>query len=131
MAESPRTNVKSSSRTTKFGFLSRVKMFLITCAAVFLVISFFWGEFGLVRMWFLTKKIEKIEKDIKILKVQRNDILWETDKMKNDPVYLQKYAVEKYGYARPEHKIVQFVHVDSTTAGRMKKTSQEVPRRRR
>ena len=52
-------------------------------------------------MWYLSKKIERIEKDIDVLKVQRNDLLWETDKMKNDPQYIQRYAVETYGYARP------------------------------
>jgi cell division protein FtsB len=92
-----------------------------------MIISFFWGEYGLIRMWFLANKITNLEKDIKLLKVQRNDYLWETDKMKNDPAYIQRYAVETYGYAKPEHKIIQFVPADSSAIAKAKKTS-GVPR---
>jgi cell division protein FtsB len=88
-----------------------------------MIISFFWGEYGLVRMFFLSSKIKNLKKDISLLKVQRNDYLWETDKMKNDPAYIQRYAVETYGYAKPEHKIIQFVPADSSAASKYKKTS--------
>jgi cell division protein FtsB len=91
-------------------------MLLITGVLVFIIISFFWGEFGFFRMWYLSKKIDRLERDIRVLKVQRNDILWETDKMQNDPRYIQRYAVEKYGYARPDQKIIQFVPVDSSSS---------------
>ena len=97
-------------------------MFLITTAVVFLIVSFFWGEYGLVRMWFLSSKIKNLEKDITLLKVQRNDYLWETNKMKNDPAYIQRYAVEEFGYAKPTHKIIQFVPADSSSA-KLRKTT--------
>ncbi len=69
-------------------------------------------------MWVLTKKIEKLEKDILVLKLERQDALWEIDKMKNDPEYIQKYAVQKYGYARPDQNVIQFVPTDSVRAAR-------------
>jgi cell division protein FtsB len=131
MANYPKISDRIKSRTKKAGLKSKLKMFLITAAIVFLVISFFGGEFGFFRMWYLSKKIEKLEKDIEILKVQGNDILWETDKMKNDPAYIQRYAIETYGYARPDQKIIQFVPVDSTGKSQLRKTSQgtAIPRR--
>jgi len=122
MAES-RANARSSGRTTKSGWKSKLKMFLITTAAVFMIISFFWGEYGLVRMFFLSNKIKNLKKDIVLLKVQRNDYLWETDKMKHDPLYIQRYAVEKYGYAKPGNKIIQFVPADSSAVSKVRKTS--------
>jgi cell division protein FtsB len=129
MAEYPRISEKFSGRLKKSGLKSKIKMFFITAILVFLAISFFWGEFGFFRMWYLSKKIDKLEKDIEILKVQRNDLLWETEKMKNDPDYIQKYAIETYGYARPDQKIIQFVPVDSASTGRVKKASSPgVPR---
>lgn len=115
MAQYPKISHRFSKGAGRPGIWSRIKMFLITVGAVFIVISFFWGEFGFVRMWFLAKKIDRLKSDIRVLKVERNDILWETDKMKNDPVYFQQYAVEVYGYARPDQQIIQFVPGDSTT----------------
>ena len=100
----------------------KLKMFALTAAVVFLIISFFWGESGFIRMWYLTKKIERVEHDIRILKVQRNDLLWETDKIKNDPDYIQRYAIETYGYARPEQKIIQFVPADTSASVRVTQT---------
>jgi cell division protein FtsB len=123
MTAYPRVTAKFSGRIKKSGLGSKIKMFLITAAAVFLIISFFWGEFGFIRMWYLTKKIDKVKHDIAVLKVQRNDLLWETDKIKNDPEYIQRYAIEKYGYARPEQKIIQFVPADSTTREHIKTTT--------
>ena len=121
MAEYPSVSKQFSRRVRRSGIGSRIKMFLVTVAFVFLVISFFWGEFGLVRMWFLARKIERLEQNNRVLKVERNDILWETDKMKNDPAYIQQYAIETYGYARPDQKIVQFVPADSSNARQARK----------
>jgi cell division protein FtsB len=102
------------------GFIYKLKMFLVIAATLLMIFSFFWGESGLVRLWYLSKKIERVERNIKVLKVQRNDILWETNKIKFDPDYIQRYAIETYGYARPEQKIIQFVPPDSSSKSRMK-----------
>lgn len=88
-------------------------MFGIITAVVFVVLSFFWGEFGFFRMWILSTRIERLEKEIATLQVQKQDLLWEMDKMKNDSDYIKRYAVEKYGYARPDQKVIQFVPTDS------------------
>jgi cell division protein FtsB len=115
MAEYPKVSRKFSNRVSGGNWKSKLKMFLITGLLVFIIISFFWGEFGFFRMWYLAKKIDRLEKDILVLKIQRNDILWETDRMQSDPQYIKRYAVEKYGYARPDQKIIQFVPVDSSS----------------
>jgi cell division protein FtsB len=81
-------------------------------------------------MWYLTKKIERIESDIERLKVQRNDLLWETDKIKNDPDYLQRYAIETYGYAKPDQKIIQFVPADSSSSSEVKQIKGGAKRKR-
>jgi cell division protein FtsB len=114
MGEYPKVSEKFSNRVSGSTWKSKLKMFIITAVTVFISISFFWGEFGFFRMWYLSKTIDRIEKDIRVLKVQRNDLLWETDKMQNDPQYIQRYAVETYGYARADQKIIQFVPADST-----------------
>lgn len=99
-------------------------MFGLVLITVFIILSFSWGEFGFIRMWILSKRIEKLEKEIATLKVQKQDIAWEIDRMKNDPDYIKKYAVEKYGYARPDQKIIQFVPPDTSATEDTAKSSE-------
>ena len=116
MARYPKVSKKFKSRLKKSKIKSRLLMFGIITAAVFVILSFFWGEFGFFRMWILSKRIERLEKEIATLQVAQHDLLWEMDKMKNDPDYIKRYAVEKYGYARPDQTVIQFVPTDSTSA---------------
>jgi cell division protein FtsB len=104
---------------------SRLIMFGVIVGTVFLILSFFWNEYGFIRMWILDRKIDKLEKEIIALKVEKHDLLWEIDKMKNDPEYLKKYAVEKYGYARPDQKVIQFVPPDSSEGDLVKQISEK------
>jgi len=110
----PTISSKFKSRLKKSKFRSRLIMFAIITASVFVIFSFFWNDYGFIRMWILNRKIDKLEREITALKVEKQDLLWEIDKMKNDPEYLKKYAVEKYGYARSDQKVIQFVPPDST-----------------
>ncbi len=116
MARYPKISKKFKSRLKKSKIKSRLLMFGIITAAVFVILSFFWGEFGFFRMWILSKRIERLEKEIATLQVAQHDLLWEMDKMKNDPDYIKRYAVEKYGYARPDQNVIQLVPADSTGA---------------
>lgn len=116
MARYPKVSKKFKSRLKKSKIKSRLLMFGIITAAVFVILSFFWGEFGFFRMWILSKRIERLEKEIATLQVAQHDLLWEMDKMKNDPDYIKRYAVEKYGYARPDQRVIQFVPTDTAGA---------------
>ena len=126
MAEYPAVSKKFSSRVKKFGLRSKLKKLVIVFFTLTMIFSFFWGEFGFFRMWLLTRKIDKLEQDIRVLKVQRNDILWETEKMKNDQAYILRYAVQTFGYARPDQKIIQFVRADSPKPGDKRTVSSRV-----
>jgi hypothetical protein len=74
----------------KSSYLPRIRIFIYVLAAVSIILFFFWGEFGFFRVWILHRKMVKLEKEI------------------------VKYAVENYGYARPDQKIIQFVPMDTT-----------------
>ena len=113
MARYPKVSKEFKSRLKKSKIKSRLLMFGIITVVVFVILSFFWGEFGFFRMWILRGRIDKFEKEIIASKVKRHDLLWEMDKMKNDPDYIKRYAVEKYGYARPDQRVIQFVPTDS------------------
>ncbi len=126
MASVPRSSGRIAGRIKKAGLKSKLKMFIITAFLVFLAISFFWGEFGFFRIWILSKKIERLEKEISYLQVQRMDLLWETDKIKNDPEYIQRYAIEIYGYARPDQRVIQFVQPEKTSSTQVRQTTSSV-----
>lgn len=115
MARYPKVSRKFKSRLKKSKIKARLLMFGIITAAVFVILSFFWGEFGFFRMWILSKRIERLEKDISTLQVAQHDLLWEMDRMKNDPDYIKRYAVEEYGYARPDQTVIQFVPADTAS----------------
>ncbi len=114
MAAYPKMSNKFKSRVKKSKLKSRIIMFGVIVGTVFLILSFFWNEYGFVRMWILKRNIEKLEKEIIALRVEKHDLLWEIDKMENDPEYIKRYAVEKYGYARSDQKVIQFVPADSS-----------------
>ncbi len=114
MARYPKVSREFKGRLKRSKIKSRLLMFGIITVVVFVILSFFWGEFGFFRMWILSKRIERLEKEIATLQVEKQDLLWEMDKMKNDSDYIKRYAVEKYGYARPDQRVIQFVPGDST-----------------
>ena len=116
MTAYPKASRKFTRRVKDSGFFPRIRIFIYVLAAVSIILFFFWGEYGFFRMWILDRKIEKLEHEILVLKVARQDLRWEIDKMKSDPQYLIKYAVENYGYARPDQRIIHFVPVDSLPA---------------
>jgi len=112
----PNISSKFKARLKKSKLRSRLVMFAVITGSVFVIFSFFWNDYGFIRMWILNRKIDKLEKEIAMLKVQKHDLLWEIDKMKNDPEYIKRYAVEKYGYARSDQRVIQFVPADSANA---------------
>ena len=113
MAAYPKTSKKFSRRVRGSRAWPRIKIFLYVMAAVSIILFFFWGEFGFIRMWILHRRIVKLEQEVLTLKVAKQDLLWEIKKMKTDPNYIIKHTVENYGYARPDQKIIQFVQVDT------------------
>ena len=125
MAAYPKISKSFKSRLKKSNLKSRLVMFGVILGTVFLILSFFWNEYGFIRMWILNRKIEKLEKEIVRLKVEKHDLLWEIDKMKNDPEYIKSYAVEKYGYARSDQKVIQFVPADSSEGELTKQISEQ------
>lgn len=123
MAAYPKVSKRFKGRVRKSKLRSRLILFGAIVAVVFIVLSFFWNDYGFIRMWILKRRIDRLEKEIVALKVEKHDLLWEIDKMKNDPEYIKRYAVEKYGYARPDQKVIQFVPPDSSQGELVKQLS--------
>lgn len=113
MAELPKVSQDFSRRVTKKRLSSNIKKFVIMTFLVGVGVMFMQGDYGLLKIYRLKAKIKAAEKDVTIYKVKNTDLKWETEKLKTDSQYIQLYAAEKYGYAKPEGQIIKFVSADS------------------
>jgi cell division protein FtsB len=114
MAELPKVSRDFNRRVKRKGFSASVKRVVILTFLVGVGVMFAQGDYGLLKIYRLKTKIKAAEKEVTMLKVKAADLKWETEKLKTDSLYIQLYASEKYGYAKPEGQIIQFVSSDST-----------------
>ena len=63
MGRYPKVSKKFKSRMKRSKIKARLLMFGIITAAVFVILSFFWGDFGFFRIWILSNRIERLEKN--------------------------------------------------------------------
>ncbi|NLI16689.1 MAG: hypothetical protein GX409_10440 [candidate division Zixibacteria bacterium] len=113
MAEFPKVSQDFNRRINKKSSSVRLKKFIILTFIVGIGVLFMQGDYGLLKIYRLKMKIRAAEKEVTQLKVKAVDLKWETDKLKADSQYIQLYASEIYGYARPEGQIIKFVSADS------------------
>ena len=90
----------------KSGKLRRI---LYLTAFVFIVVMFARGDDGLIKIYHFNSKIEDAKQDITRLKVEAEDLNWEIKKLKRDSTYIKLYAAERYGYAKADQTIIQFL----------------------
>jgi cell division protein FtsB len=115
MAELPKVSQDFNKQISRKSLSANLKKFALLTFFVGVGVMFAHGDYGLLKIYRLKSRIKTTEKEINQLKVKATDLKWETDKLKADSQYTQLYASEKFGYARPEGKIIQFVSsADST-----------------
>jgi cell division protein FtsB len=109
MAELPKVSANFTRRAKKKDLGQKIKRYMVLTGIVFIGVIFYRGEYGLSKIFRLRTKVEAVQKEITQLKVQAADLKWEIEKLKADTQYIQLYASEHLGYAKPEGKIIQFV----------------------
>jgi|WetSurMetagenome_2_1015567.scaffolds.fasta_scaffold264487_1 cell division protein FtsB len=115
MAEMPKVSKDFNNRVSKKSLSANIKKFAILTFFVGVGVIFAQGDYGLLKIYRLKTKIKIAEKEVTKLKVKASDLKWETDKLKADSQYIQLYASERFGYAKPEGQVIQFVSsADST-----------------
>ena len=113
MAELPKVSQDFNRRVNKKGFSASITRIVILTFLVGVGVIFAQGDYGLLKIYRLKTKIKAAEKEVTQLKVKASDLKWEANKLKTDSLYIQLYASEKFGYAKPEGQIIQFVSADS------------------
>jgi cell division protein FtsB len=81
--------------------------------AMFMAISLltyglFFGDMGVVKYFELRENRKKIEADIVRLERDNKVLGEQVNSLKKDPYYIEKYAREEYGLAKPDEVIFQF-----------------------
>jgi cell division protein FtsB len=75
---------------------------------IYLSISLFFGDMGLIRYWELRKTRHNLEKEIADIHSQNSHLKAQLQLLKEDPFYKEKMAREEFGLAKPDEFIFQF-----------------------
>lgn len=81
---------------------------LILLSLIYLGISLIFGDMGIIRYIELNTKRTKLEQQIKDMERENAQIRSQIKSLKEDPFYLEKYAREEFGLARPDEYIFQY-----------------------
>jgi len=98
-----RKQVMMESRKRRMMFLTFVFLLFM-----YLVVSFIFGDMGLLKYSELNKKRAFLEKQIKEIGKENSALRSEVKSLKEDPYYREKYAREEFGLAKPDEYIFRY-----------------------
>ena len=81
---------------------------LVTLAFFYMVITLVLGNMGFLKYAALTKNKNKLTTEINMLEKENKDLKTHVSALKDDSFYIEKYAREEYGLAKPGEYIFQF-----------------------
>ncbi|BCB96618.1 septum formation initiator family protein [Dissulfurispira thermophila] len=80
----------------------------ITFALIYISISLLFGDMGFIKYLKLKKIKSTLETEIITLEKENKMLQAQIKALKEDPYYIEKYAREEFGMARPDEYIFQF-----------------------
>ena len=81
---------------------------IILLSFIYLFISLIFGDMGLLKYRELNKTKTRLETEIKEISEENKQLGLQIDLLKKDPFYLEKYAREDFGLAKPDEYIFQY-----------------------
>ncbi len=81
---------------------------LVTLAFFYIVIALVLGNMGFLKYAALTKTKNTLVTDISTLEKENKALKTRVSSLKDDNFYIEKYAREEYGLAKPDEYIFQF-----------------------
>jgi cell division protein FtsB len=81
---------------------------IIFVALAYLSYNLIFGEMGLLKYMELKKNKQRLESDIARIQKENKNMSEQVNSLKKDPYYIEKYAREEYGLAKPDEFIFQF-----------------------
>ncbi len=87
----------------------RLIFFTIVCLSLlYFIVTFTFGETGLLRYRELQGKRSRLVKEIKEIDTRNTQLHSELKLLKENPFYLEKYAREDFGMAKPDEYIFKY-----------------------
>ena len=86
--------------------LVRVSLGLI---GAFMVLTFIFGDHGILKLYKLKKEKAKIQNHIIELREEKEELVLEKHRLENDLDYIEKIAREKYRMAKPGEKVFKVI----------------------
>lgn len=75
---------------------------------IYLITTLFFGDRGLLKYIELSKTEDRMERQIEELEKDNEHLRSEIKSLREDPFYIEKYARENFGLARPDEFIFQY-----------------------
>ena len=98
-----RKQVMMENRRKRIAFLT-----IVFLSFIYVVVSFIFGDMGLLKYSELNKKKAILEKQITEIEKENSALRSDVKLLKEDPYYREKYAREEFGLARPDEYIFRY-----------------------
>jgi cell division protein FtsB len=67
-----------------------------------------YGGTGAVRVWQMQREIEAVERDLATLRARTAELARQVDRLRNDPLFIEKLAREELGLVREGETVLKF-----------------------
>lgn len=81
---------------------------IITLVFLYIGTTLIFGDMGLIKYLKLKKTKNNLETEISVLEKENKILKSQINALKEDPYYIEKYAREEFGLAKPDEYIFQF-----------------------
>lgn len=91
--------------------LKKRRLIFLTVAILsllYLVITFTFGETGLLRYLQLKDKKSQLVRELREVEARNSHLQSDTKRLRENPFYLEKHARENFGMARPDEYVFKY-----------------------
>jgi cell division protein FtsB len=96
-----------SARPADQARLSPQRLGIVAMVALAVVLAVF-GVKESVRAWQMRRDMQAVERDLTTLRAQQAELARTVDRLRNDPLYIEKLAREEMGMVREGETVLKF-----------------------
>lgn len=85
----------------------RPRLLAVGLLAVAAALALYAGD-GLLRVWRMHREIDALERDLGALRARQDELARTVDRLRHDPLYIEKLAREELGMVREGETVLKF-----------------------